>query len=187
MLKLLFSLRFQLLLYFTSGARGNGTIRHTGMWTVSFCLSFYRRVSRTSYKGGSLLQSVTFSWNQWRLYLYFISLDFPCETSVSRLCRTDLWKIAVNFPSYICRMDKKHKYGRFYYGKIRKFNKKAQTKIHLALGNCTRNGVRWIHTWGSHGSLQEKLYKPLQKLVMQRCRILQYKFNRILMSKVIVF
>lgn len=41
-------------------------------------------------------------------------------------------------------MDKKHKYGHFYYGKIPKFNKKVQTKIHLALGNYTRNGVKWI-------------------------------------------
>lgn len=100
-----------------------------------------------------------------------------------------LWKIAYLKCSFnICRMDEKHKYGHFYYGKIRKkFRKKVQTRKHLALGHCTRNGVWWIRVWRRHGSQREKLYKLLQKLVTQRCRIPCYRFSQIPMSKVIVF
>lgn len=35
------SFRFHVLFYFISSTRGNGTIRCIGLWTVSFCLSFY--------------------------------------------------------------------------------------------------------------------------------------------------
>lgn len=45
---------------------------------------------------------------------------------------------------FICRMNKKPKFGLFYYGKTHKFNKKVLIKIQIH-GNFIKSGVIWTH------------------------------------------
>jgi hypothetical protein len=40
-------------------------------------------------------------------------------------------------------MNKRHKYGHFYYGKIHRFNKIVLIKILPIHGNYIKNGVKW--------------------------------------------
>lgn len=43
-------------------------------------------------------------------------------------------------------MNKKHKFGLFFYGKIPKSNKRVQIETQQTHGSYIKNGVKWIRT-----------------------------------------
>lgn len=74
--------------------------------------------------------------------------------------------LGINFDSFD-RMNRNHKCGHFYFGKIHKIKQNQQLlasyPIKITHGLCIKNGVNWMHKIEKPGLQLDEMYKHLRK------------------------